>query len=329
MPEGHDQKSHERGAALLSVLMIVAIMSVAAIVTLDTLSRSVSLTKMTGDRSRAVWAVRSLEAYTYTVVDKLGETVGEGFTENELEALEPQTIPMPDGVVVAQISEETNCFNLNALKAAENEDIDPVAVATYRDLLIASDFGRYEAQALADTLADWMDSDPRSRVNGAEDGYYASQSPPYRTSGQLLENKSELNAIAGYTPEIRQRISRLVCVRPATTPSTLNLNTLTEDQAPLLMTLFSKDMTKDDALSVIQARPPGGWENMAEFNDTSVIKTISPLSRNADSVSLKTTHVRLRASYQTNSSKTNIDALYEWSATGAPRLIWRRYGGRS
>jgi len=319
----------ERGAALLSVLMIVAVMSVTALLTLDTLSRSVSLSKATADRSRSIWATRSLEDYAATMIEQLAETVGAGFSARSADALQPQTIPMPDGVITLRLEEETNCFNLNALGSMTNDEIDPVTIKTYHDLLVANDFSRFEAQALADTLVDWMDTDERARVNGAESVYYSALTPPYRTSGQMLENASELNAIAGYTPEIRDRIASLVCVRPSGSQSVLNVNTLTEDQAPLLMTLFSKELTRDDTISLIQSRPPGGWETMAEFNDLDIVKTITEDARNSKAVSLSTSHVRLKATYQTQAGAAQLEALFEWAANAPPKKIWRRYGGRS
>lgn len=329
MKQPQNKQRSDRGAALLSVLMIVAVMSVTALLTLDTLTRSVSLTKATADRSRAMWATRSLEDYSATIIEQLSETIGAGFSPRSAEALKPQIIPMPDGVITLRLEEETNCFNLNALKSANSDDIDTVAIKAYRDLLVANDFSRFEAEALTDTLSDWMDTDARARANGAEDVYYSALTPPYRTSGQMLENASELNAIAGYTPEIRYRIASLICVRPSESQSVLNVNTLTEDQAPLLMTLFSKELKRDDAISLIQSRPPGGWETLAEFNDSDIVKAITEGAREGKSVSLSTSHVRLRATYQTEGGTAQLEALFEWAAKGPPKKIWRRYGARS
>lgn len=319
----------DAGAALLSVLLLVAVMSVAALVALDAVSRSVSLTKATSERSRAMWSLRSLEEYGGVLMTDLAEQVGAGFTTVSSAALEPRTIPTPDGVIQARLRDATNCFNLNALRIERETDGDSASYQSYLRLLEALEFSPYEARTLGDALLDWMDADQTPRPNGAENPHYGALSPPYRASGQPLENLSELNMIAGYTDDIRLRIREFVCVRPTSDRAVLNVNMLTEEQAALLSALYSQELAIDDARAVIQSRPSTGWETLAEFRDSDIIRQIAPFSRNDDVISLATTHVEMNAVYRTGNGGASLNTLYEWSPAGEPRLVWRRFGGRS
>ena len=55
-----------------------------------------------------------------------------------------------------------------------------------------------EVQILTDSLLDWMDSDKKARLNGAEQEYYRNLEPPVLIKNKLLEDEKELLQIHGF-----------------------------------------------------------------------------------------------------------------------------------
>ena len=66
----------DRGAALLSILMIVMVMSVAALAAVEALGRSLSLARVSSERSQTIWAGRSTEALGVLAVARI-KTLGD------------------------------------------------------------------------------------------------------------------------------------------------------------------------------------------------------------------------------------------------------------
>jgi general secretion pathway protein K len=72
-----------------------------------------------------------------------------------------------------------------------------------------------EAQALTESIADWIDGDDEvSNLGGAESQYYAETDPPGRPANRPLASPSELMLVKGMTPEIYRLLAPLITVWP-------------------------------------------------------------------------------------------------------------------
>src|SRR3546814_1176137 len=67
------------------------------------------------------------------------------------------------------------------------------------------------------------------------------------------------------TPEIYQRARPWLCALPSTDLSPINVNTLSVEQAPLLVMLAPDQIGIDEARRVIANRPTAGWGNLVDF----------------------------------------------------------------
>ena len=316
------QYDEEKGATLLSVLVIVMLMSAAAVAATDALARSIMVARSSGARAETFWTARGAADAAAAYLAKAMETTGGALNEESALFTQPVTLPAGHGIVAITVREASNCFNLNALL----DDTGAAGVAddqlmAYRDFLTATGLNEAEAQSLADKLADWIDSDMSSRTYGAEDGYYASRAEPYRTAGARLRSLSELSAVAGYDPEILARIGNLVCLRPGIAQSVLNVNTLTPDQAPLLSGLFSAELSESEALSLIEGRPPGGWADVDVFLQEPLIVQIAPNARHDAAVSVVSSYLAADVDVGTGDLATAYRALYGRAAGGAVSLV--------
>ncbi|MDG1065229.1 MAG: type II secretion system minor pseudopilin GspK [Luminiphilus sp.] len=116
---------------------------------------------------------------------------------------------------------------------------------------------RQQAIGIMQSVVDFIDSDTRRLVNGAEDGAYQRLIPPYRTAGQPLASVSELRSVAGVTPEIYRALAPFVTVWPKE-GGTLNILTAS---ATVLRSLPVNDllepMSKEEGLRLVEARAAG------------------------------------------------------------------------
>lgn len=316
------QTNPEKGATLLSVLVIVMLMSAAAVAATDALARSIMIAKSSSARAETFWTARAAADAAGSYLSKAVEGVGAQLTEESALLTEQISLPAGHGLVVLSIHDATNCFNLNALVDEPGDaGVGEAQLSAYLDLLVAADLNQAEAQSLAAKLADWVDADTSSRTYGAEDGYYASLAEPYRTPGRPLRNISELRAVAGYDADILEQLAGLVCLRPGMAQAALNLNTLTADQAPLLTALFSPELSSADAMTLIDRRPSGGWDSVEAFLQEPVVNRIAPAARHDAAVSVASSFFTADMDIGTGDLATSYQALFGRAVGGNVELV--------
>ncbi|MEO0465739.1 MAG: type II secretion system minor pseudopilin GspK [Pseudomonadota bacterium] len=318
----------ERGAALLSILMVVAAMSIAALIAVEAIARATRLASITNDRSVAFWYTRSAEAAGSSLVSELLQLTEGRLADNTPWVGAPITFPIDEGVIVAQLDDASNCFNLNALADRQDEIwiVENAQFTKLKLLFEAQGFGAYETDQMAESIADWIDSDTLSRPNGAEDTYYTALEPAYRSAAGPLENVRELLAIGPFTPERYEAVRRLVCVRDSTDQSVLNLNTLTDETAPLLVSLFSEEIQPEVARRLVEDRPLGGWQSVEQFLEAEQVSAIEESYRDPASIDVVSTYFEINGTVSLSLLATRFELLYEVDNLGRGALVWRRYG---
>jgi len=260
---------NERGAALLAVLLLVAVVGAIAVTAMErlSLSRTVAVNAAMIGQARA--HARGIEQLSLLVIDDLIARDPERTTADGGWLGRTRTVPMPGGAIAeGRLLDGGNCFNLNSVV-----DGDPrtalgrrnSGVQQFAGLMMALAVPEADARRIAEAAADWADSDSEAGPAGAEDSAYANGDPPYRTANTLFADPGEARLLAGMTPEIFERVQPWLCVLPTTDLSPLNVNTLTPEQAPLLAMLAPGQIDLRRAERVIAARPRGGWANIIEF----------------------------------------------------------------
>ncbi|MBI0474480.1 general secretion pathway protein GspK [Sphingomonas sp. MA1305] len=317
----------ERGAALLTVLMLVAVIAVMAAMALEHLRLSTRLAGNAADGEQARAYARAAEVLATTrVTDLLGQagdrvTLAGGWSDR------PIPLPLPGGgSAVARVRDGGNCFNLNSLVRAAG----PGLYAEYfeqrvqfvrlmRLLGIPSQAG----EGIAAAATDWIDSDQNPLPGGAEDAVYLGKEISYRTAGTLMADPSELRAVNGVTPDIYAKLRPWICTLPKAQPTTLNVNTLTPEQAPLVAMLFPDTLSVEAARSMIMRRPPAGFADATAFlNLASGNGTVSTAS---GQFAVKTTWFALAIDVVQGQARIKERALID--ATRLPaRLVARQWG---
>ena len=257
----------ERGAALLSVLLLVAVMAVVAAVMLERLNLATRLAANSQAMAQARYYAISAESLatarsaSLVKLDPNRTVDPRGLLGREF------AMPLAAGTVAVRIEDAGNCFNLNSLVEGDegNYVLRPAGLAQLRALMEGLAIPQAEAIPLSDAIADWIDSNDLPLPNGVEDEHYRALPTPYRTAGRLIVDPSEVRAVRGMTPAYYARLRPWLCALPGSQLSPLNVNTLRPDQARLLAMLSPTTIDVRRAQSIIAARPAGGLASAADF----------------------------------------------------------------
>ena len=252
----------ERGAALLTVLLLVAVIAVMAATTLERLRLSTRLAANAVALDAARGYAYAAETLATRRVTSLLQQARDRVALTGGWSGRPFGLPIPGGTATARVTDGGNCFNLNGLVTFGFGDaylVNPQALTRFQRLLRLLRVPDGDAIALA--TADWLDSDDDPLPGGAENGAYRG----YRTGGTLMADVSELRAVKGITPEAYRMIRPWVCTLPIARQSVLNINTLLPEQAPLLAMLLPDTMGIAQAQGVLLRRPPGGYAQAGQF----------------------------------------------------------------
>lgn len=258
----------ERGAALVTVLLLVSLMSVLAVVSFETLGFAIKRTAAAGmyDQARLYALggeqIARLAAERWKTTDQqLLEAIG-------FDGAGSISYPIEGGTIEGTLTDVSNCFNINSLVAATDTGAlaaNEENVARFTHLLELLGLSVGEAEALASGLVDWLDTDGRPSARGAEDYDYAVFEPPYRAANALMVDVSELALVNGFNADVRALVSPFLCVLPSVTPTKLNVNALQPEDAILLTALLGRSYTFEQIRGVVTERPATGYAEVGDF----------------------------------------------------------------
>ena len=316
-----------RGVALLTVLLLVAVMGTLLVAVLDDIRFGLRRAGNAQAVAQAQWyalgattlarsRIAALSAADPTRTTLAGDWNGRTVV-----------LPLDDagriiGSLSARIDDGTACFNLNSVVegAPEQWQRHAAGVGQYLALQRAIGIDAAQATRLADALVDWIDSDDLPLPAGAEDADYAARG--LRTSGGLLAEASELRAIAGYDPDAYARLRPYVCALPVQDLSPVNVNTLRVDDAPSVQMLAGDDLGREAARRILAARPAAGWaDNRAFWAAVGRVPDDALLAQPR----VRTDYFRLHGEVDYDGAQVVVSALLERDGGGRVRVASRRW----
>ncbi len=194
--------SLQRGVALITAIVLVAIATMLAVhvgtrAALD-LRRTAGLAALDQGWHVALgaeaWAAEVLrdDFEDDPDIDHLGEAWAQPLAG----------LPIDGGDVRGALEDMQGRFNLNNLLDADREPDEASIQRFERMLLLVGAQPRW-----ARIMSDWLDGDTDPGIpEGAEDGTYLSQNPPYRAANGLVATTTEMMALPGMTREEFERI---------------------------------------------------------------------------------------------------------------------------
>jgi general secretion pathway protein K len=230
----------QRGAALITALLIAALAALVASQLLARQSRDLARMQQASDAGdmQAYLAGGFEWARAALVADKVSTGIDHA---NEAWATPMVATPAMGAAIAGSLVDAQGRFNLNNI-ISTNSDVD---LARYRRLLAALNL----PGELADALRDYID---RNGDGPYEDSYYLAQVVPYRIANAPLATESELARVHGYTESVIAKLLPHVVALPLKSdgrPTPLNLNSV---DAIVLATYA--DVQRDAAERAVAAR---------------------------------------------------------------------------
>ncbi|OWV31748.1 hypothetical protein B5C34_14645 [Pacificimonas flava] len=254
----------EEGMALLTVLMLVGVMGALTVITLERMNRALAMTTNSRSaaqghhyaRGAALVAAERIETMLAELEGPL--TLAGGWEEA------PMTVPTAGGAITIRLSDASHCFNVNGLVTGSPGGatrMRPDAITQFAGLARGVGIGAQRAQQMAMSLVDYIDSDTYPQAGGAEDGAYSG----YRAPNMPVAATGELMAVANWNAADYELLKPFLCALPTTDMQPINVNTLSEADAPLLGMLVPSGVSVAAARRLIAGRPAAGWGSQAEF----------------------------------------------------------------
>ena len=316
-------KSFERnqGTALIAALLIVALMASLATSLTDLTRVSLSRTGYVFDRNQAYWYARGALEFTGNILLNSGRGERSAMASDETWLKGPHVVPIPNGQILGDIHDGNNCININAFvpnadKVENDNQREANQKETYLHTIFVTLLGelglpKQDANNIKSQIIDWIDSNYSPEMGGAEDGHYAQYVPSYRSANQRFFEIEELLTLPSITPDIYARLRPWLCVLPISTQPPINLNTLSNDQALLLSSVFLGELTLSESESILFQRSPKGYATLDEFWQDPIITQLESKENARKFVTLMTSWFEMRVRVSLNETYFEVSQQVE------------------
>ena len=323
---GKNGRDGQRGAALMIVLLLVATLAFIALSITEKTAVASARSYNERARSENLWRAFGAEILAGAALETAREAVPDKMSIDDPWAIEPLVVPMEDGSAQIYFADATTCFNVNSLAESQATGTGPTPKDEFVLLVRNLGLGDFEGQRIADVITDWIDEDTSREAQGAEDNYYTALPSPYRSGGQRMATTSELRALNGITSEIYTTLKPYLCAQDSPSPSPLNVNMLTARHAPLLAAVLGANITPSQAADLIAARPPGGYQTVAEFLTPDLTAGLGLAALDASRLKVVSQYIKAHAEIVYDTAVMEVTSIFEVQPEGTVIVLRRRIG---
>lgn len=323
----------QRGVALLTVLMIVALVAVIAIAMSGRLQLQLQRQQNLQQQEQAFWYGMAAEAFAKVLLrrslqDQDTVHLGQDWAQ------QGASFVVENGNIAGEIQDLHSCFNLNVLQQqperSQSGRIQPtLAQRSFQRLLeqVAPELSM-PAEYLTARISDWVDTDSLlNTAGGAEQDDYAGLQFPYYTANSLMVAESELRLILDLTPADYQLLLPYICVIPQNTNFKINVNTLSEESAVILAALLP-ELSQEQAQEVILSRPEEGFTDIDSFLQHSVLAGLTISDEVKAVLSVKSEYFKLQATTAYLESGFRLTVIFKREENDTIKVLARRFGGQ-
>jgi len=312
-------RARQHGVALITVLLVVALATVAAV---EMTRRNQFDQRRTGNRLALLQAHEVALGGERWAAAILARDLREGDDppidsrdEDWARVLPP--IPIEGGQVTGRIEDMRGRFNINSL--VEGDTIDALALERFERLLAILEVETDVAQA----VVDWVDANSDvSFPAGAEDDYYSARGEPYLAANRPLAVASELRLVRGIDREAWQRLAPHVTA-VAGAGGEINVNTATS--AVLRAVVPGLDEAGATALREAAAETP--FETVGAFGEHPLVEAGATAADDAglttEGLAVASTHFRTRIDVELGPITYTLYSWLERDDNGASRVLRR------
>ncbi len=303
----------QRGVALISALLVVALATTAAVKLTTDLQLDLRRSANLITRDQAWEYLLGGEQFVMYLLrqaienKKLYELLGQ-----------ERSLPIDGGFITGQVSDLEARFNLNNLLTGQKGQTNDLAYDQLRTLLEQLSI----KPGFADAIRDWVDADSTPfSAEGAEEGYYLGLEHPYRPANRPMESPSELVLVRGYTdieekkrPDLRNEITTLP---PG---SKINVNSASES------ILRALGFDAEAVATILDRRQQGGKGPYESLQQLQELKQIKQQELSTEGLDVTTHHFLLTASAQIGRSRLRLYSIIRRTQNGGFEVIARSLG---
>lgn len=327
----HTRRLKQKGVALIVVLLVVALVTIIATEMAGRLQLQIKRVANIKDANQAYWYAMGAEEYAVIAIRQIFENA-EGVIHNKQTwATSSLTFPLPGGGIEAQLVDMQSCFNLNALQPQSGQgsasgNSNQNIKEAFQRLLTQSELNipSYNADTVRDSLVDWLDEDSNlSGSFGAEDPEYESRQFPYLAANALMHNKTELRLVNGVEPAWIMALMPLVCAIPSQSTMKVNVNTFTEETAPVLAALTGVSVA--DANNLISNIP---YDTREDFVNQSEVAAQGLSDEQKEWFDVTTEYFILHTKTSYNNATFAMSTVFKVGESNNVQVIRREFGGK-
>jgi general secretion pathway protein K len=255
---GRSVYSNQSGVALITILLVVVIATVLGVSMVKDQNASIQRTRNFFEQGQARQYALGGEELSRQILWEDFDKDSEKDTLLEPWAAPDMIFEFEDGEIRIQIEDLQGRLNVNALMSEGSAAQQ--ARARFGNL-----FAQIGVQPeFVDRINDWIDPDATVRQLGAEDFEYLGLEQPYRTSGQLMVDSSELRSVLDLEYDAYIKLLSFVSALPEV-ESELNINTA----RPEVLQSLSHKLSPEAAERLAAVREEQeGFDTVAEFLQT-------------------------------------------------------------
>jgi len=252
--------SSQKGIALVVTLLITAILVAVVTEIVYAVHLEASMTEAFADSQRAsILAEGGVDLAALSISSMLKDKGYIYFTPDEAR----RRLPAGKGELDIRVEDEQGKFPLNSI-VYQSGGINEEKYAAFKRLLSSLRL----PEDLADSMADWIDSNDEPRSGGAESrGFYGLLNPPYEAKNAPLDSIDEMLMVRGYTPTVFKKLSPYVTVYG---DGLVNINTAPRE---VIMAL-SGDITVEMAQRVVDYREKEPFKDVSEIRKVMGMETV-------------------------------------------------------
>jgi len=283
----------QRGSALITALMIVAIVASLATIMLVREQSAIHTTELAQNVDRETIALNAARLWAKHILQQP--------TLQKMPRLMPAT-QLGSMRLHATLIDAQGLFNINSLQSAHQQP-------AFRRLLLAlvPNLTTTQSTTISQAVHNWL-------LPTANNAYYLQLTPPYRAAGQLMVSSSELRLVQGISALLWQHIAAFIVALP-TSRNQININ---DAPAAVLMTLGT--ITRAQAGALIACRHDNGrYRQTAPF-----LACASRLGVRINHAAI-TTHSQyfiLQTTVQTPQQHMRSTALFRREKSRGKIIVW-------
>ena len=301
----------QQGAALLIALSAAMFVSATAFLLIERQSKLTDVVEASALRSIAREnGVAAIDRSRFSLPKRGEPFVGPIIVEEESASSYSIDSP-PDAHATITIESELGKFNINNIVAAKGKPvIEEIALLERIIDRLGLD------PALSTAIVDWVDADELASEGGAESGWYATMSPPYRSANRPVRSIEELRLVKGMTDKVYMALRPYVTALPERRRIDVNA------APPLLLSAIFTGLPERWAQSVVDARKQTPFKSVADFRER-LPANVTEVDERLFGV--HTDVYRVTALYDLHGVRAKVIALLLLGKRDAPaRILWRR-----